>query len=79
MKHSKRFFLFFLILTYSFITRSQKPIGGIYLTAANYENKTLSYAHPCGKDHRIKLNEFLGKDFITVKHNDTLHRKNNGL
>jgi len=43
------------------------------LTDANYQNINLSYAHPCGKDHKIKLNDFLGKDFVTVKHNDTLH------
>jgi hypothetical protein len=54
-----------LLSNYSVIAQS-----GVYLTAQDYKNGKLSYADPCGKEHHIKLNEFLGKPYITVKHND---------
>lgn len=42
--------------------------SGVYLTTQDFLEKKLSYASPCGKEHTIKLNEFLGKPFITLKH-----------
>lgn len=44
--------------------------SGVYLSAADFEAGKLTYAIDCATEkHKIKLNEFLGKDYITVIHN----------
>lgn len=51
----------------------KKPISGIYLSAIDYANNNMFYQNPCGKKHRIILNDFFYRDIITVKHNDTVY------
>lgn len=44
--------------------------SGVYLSAADFESGKLTYGIDCATEkHKIKLNEFLGKDHITVIHN----------
>ena len=40
--------------------------GGVYLSVADFENGKVSYPFDCSRKSRIKLNEFLRKDFITL-------------
>ncbi len=43
--------------------------SGIYLSAADFEAGKLAYAIDCKTEkHKIRLHEFLGKDYITVIH-----------
>jgi len=53
-----------------------KPQSGIYLTASDYLLTKLSLANPCGKDHKIKLNDFWGSHHITVMHEGQKYRFN---
>lgn len=49
---------------------SQKDSSGIYLTAEDFSNKKLTYAVDCRKEkHKIKLNDFFMKSYVTVIHN----------
>lgn len=44
--------------------------SGVYLSAADFDLGKLTYAIDCATEkHEIKLNEFFGKDYITVVHN----------
>lgn len=56
-----------LVLLYSLV-EAQEPVSGIYLSSTDFKLNKLAYADPCGKNHSIKLNTFLNKDYITVKH-----------
>lgn len=48
--------------------------SGVYLSAADFDSGRLAYAIDCSKEkHKIKLNEFLGKDYITVVHDKQTH------
>jgi len=43
--------------------------SGVYLNAGDFESGKLAYSIDCKTEkHKIKLNEFLGKDYITVVH-----------
>lgn len=43
--------------------------SGVYLNAADFRNGKLTYEIDCSTEkHKIKLNEFLDKSFITVVH-----------
>lgn len=53
---------------------AQKAMSGVYMTADDYNNNKLAYANPCGPMHKIKLNDFWGKKYIIVTHNDTAHK-----
>ncbi len=56
------------LLTFS-ATMAQKDSSGIYKTANDYVSGRLSLAINCKTEtHKIKLNDFLDKDFITVVH-----------
>lgn len=43
--------------------------SGVYKTYSDYQTGKLTYGIDCAKEtHKIKLNDFWGKDFITVVH-----------
>lgn len=64
--------LIVLILAASIGVKAQT--SGVYLTAADFESGKLAYAIDCSKEkHKIKLNEFLGRDYITVIHDNQPH------
>jgi len=43
--------------------------SGVYKTYADYSTGKMEYEIDCAKEmHKIKLNDFFGKDFITVVH-----------
>ena len=49
--------------------------SGVYLSAADFKSGKLAYAIDCKTEkHKIKLNEFFGKDYITVVHNKQPHK-----
>jgi hypothetical protein len=59
--------LIVLIVALSISVKAQN--SGVYLSAADFESGKLTYAIDCATEkHKIKLNEFLGKDYITVVH-----------
>lgn len=63
------------LLTLNLNSIAQKDSSGIYLTAEDFTNRKLAYAINCGSEsHRIKLNDFFGKSFITVKHFDSSYK-----
>lgn len=56
---------------------AQKDSGGVYLTAEDFQRRKLTYAINCSTEkHKIKLNDFFGKPYITVKHFDTSYKLN---
>ena len=56
------------LLTFSAAT-AQKDSSGIYKTANDFVTGKLSLAINCATEmHKIKLNDFFGKDYITVVH-----------
>ncbi|MFD1470269.1 hypothetical protein ACFQ48_18730 [Hymenobacter caeli] len=49
--------------------------SGVYLTGADFEQDKLTLeSDPQREDHRIKLNEFFNKSYITVRHHGETHR-----
>jgi len=45
--------------------------SGVYLSAADFASRKLTYGINCATEkHKIKLNQFLNKDYITVVHNN---------
>jgi hypothetical protein len=70
MKTFQSFAILFLAST---LVTSAQP-SGIYLSASDFASGKLTYAIDCSKEnHKIKLNEFLNKDHITVIHNKQSH------
>lgn len=48
--------------------------SGVYNSAADFKSGKLTYEINCSTEkHKIKLNEFLNKDYITVIHNKQPH------
>lgn len=61
--------LFFILLTLNVTAQSEN--SGVYLNFNDYVNNKMSYGINCKTEkHKIKLNEFLNKSYITVIHND---------
>lgn len=59
-----------LIALVTFASFAKAQNSGVYLTASDFESGKLTYGIDCAKEkHKIKLHEFLGKDYITVVHN----------
>lgn len=49
--------------------------SGVYLTATDFALGKLTYSINCAtQKHKIKLNEFLSRDYITVVHNKEPHQ-----
>lgn len=54
---------------------AQKDSSGVYITADDFSQRKLSYAINCTtEEHKIKLNDFFGKSYITVKHKDSSYK-----
>lgn len=48
---------------------AQQDSSGVYLSASDFKNGKLAYAINCStQKHKIKLNEFFNKPYITVVH-----------
>lgn len=63
---------FILITTFSICAKAQT--SGVYMSAADFDSGKLAYAINCSTEkHKIKLNEFLAKDYITVVHDKQPH------
>lgn len=59
------------LIVFGSITSSvaQQDSSGVYLSASDFKNGKLAYAINCKtQKHKIKLNEFLNKPYITVVH-----------
>lgn len=59
------------LIVFGSITSSvaQQDSSGVYLSASDFKNGKLAYAINCKtQKHKIKLNEFLSKPYITVVH-----------
>ena len=64
--------LIVLIVALSIGAKAQT--SGVYLSATDFDSGKLTYAIDCAKEkHKIKLHEFLGKDYITVIHEKQPH------
>jgi hypothetical protein len=64
----------FIILFFASTLAAVAQTSGIYLSASDFATGKLAYSIDCSKEkHKIKLNEFLNKDFITVIHNKQSH------
>lgn len=49
--------------------KAQTQKSGVYLTYADFQKDSLSYGVDCGKEkHRIRLEDFFNRKFITVIH-----------
>lgn len=60
----------FLILTTALAIGARAQSSGVYLSASDFASGKLTYEINCATEkHKIKLNEFLNKDYITVVHN----------
>ena len=54
---------------------SERLRSGVYLTGADFEQGKLTLeSNPKLEDHKIKLNEFFNKSYITVRHHGEEHR-----
>ena len=61
--------ILFILLALNVMGQSDK--SGVFLNFNDYVNNELSYGINCKTEkHKIKLNEFLNKSYITVIHND---------
>lgn len=58
-----------LFVTTAVVTKSQTDSSGVYMSAPDFSVKKLSYGINCKTEkHKIKLNSFFNRDFITVIH-----------
>lgn len=58
-----------LFVSISVATKGQKDSSGVYITAVDFANKKLTYSINCKTEkHKIKLNNFSNRDYITVIH-----------
>lgn len=70
--NSAKTILFTLIVVAS--TGAKAQTSGVYLTVADFESEKLTYGIDCRTEkHKIKLHEFLGRDYITVVHEKQSH------
>ena len=61
-----------LFVSISVATKGQKDSSGVYMTAVDFTNKRLTYGINCKTEkHKIKLNNFFNRDYITVIHEGT--------
>jgi len=70
----KTYYIGFVIIFSIATTSVLGQQSGIYLSATDFEAGKLTYAINCKTEkHKIKLHEFLGKDYITVIHDKQPH------
>ena len=67
--------LIILVPIYFFDANAQNDSSGIYKTADDFATKKLSFAINCKTEkHKIYLNDFFNKPYITLKHNDSTYK-----
>jgi len=67
--------LILLLPVFSFVVKAQQDSSGIYKTADDFATNKLSFAINCKTEkHKIYLNDFFNKPYITVKHNDSTYK-----
>lgn len=75
MNKKTLFFKTILFLLIALNAKSQNEKSGVYLTFQDYLNNKLSYEITCKTEkHKIRMNEFLNKSYITVIHNGLKHQ-----
>ena len=58
-----------LFVSITVATKGQKDSSGVYMSAVDFTNKKLTYGINCKtENHKIKLNNFFNRDYITVIH-----------
>jgi hypothetical protein len=58
-----------LFVSITVATKGQKDSSGVYMSAVDFTNKKLTYGINCKtENHKIKLNIFFNRDYITVIH-----------
>lgn len=71
--------LCFIAVTVMLVTglssHAQKDSSGIYSSAEDFANKKLSLAIDCRTEkHKIRINDFFGKNYVTVIHDHTPYK-----
>ena len=67
--------LMMLVNIYSSVVIAQNDSSGIYKTADDFAVRKLSFAINCQTEkHKIYLNDFFNKPYITVKHDDSTYK-----
>ncbi len=67
--------LIILVTLHSLCANAQTDSSGIYTTADDFVAHKLSFAINCQTEkHKIYLNDFFNRPFITVKHFDTTYK-----
>jgi hypothetical protein len=67
--------LILLVPVLSSLVKAQQDSSGIYKTADDFAANKLSFAINCKTEkHKIYLNDFFNKPYITVKHNDSTYK-----
>ncbi|MEY3186342.1 MAG: hypothetical protein RL675_161 [Bacteroidota bacterium] len=58
-----------LFVSITVATKGQKDSSGVYMSAVDFTNKKLTYGINCKtENHKINLNIFFNRDYITVIH-----------
>ncbi len=58
-----------LFVSITVATKGQEDSSGVYMSAVDFTNKKLTYGINCKtENHKIKLNIFFNRDYITVIH-----------
>lgn len=64
-----------ILLSICGLVYAQSTTSGVYKTYGDYKNQKMAYAIDCKKEkHKIKLNEFPKKSFVTVIHDGMPHQ-----
>lgn len=70
-----------MVMTFAFllsicgVVNAQSTTSGVYKTYEDYVNQKMAYSIDCKtQKHKIKLNEFLDKPYITVIHEGMSHK-----
>ncbi|GAB2821067.1 hypothetical protein [Ferruginibacter profundus] len=67
--------LIILLPVFSSVVKAQRDSSGIYKTADDFAANKLSFAINCQTEkHKIYLNDFFNKAYITVKHKDSTYK-----
>ena len=65
----------FSMVSFSLSSFAQTDSSGIYLSSQDFKNNRIAYAINCKTEsHKIKLNDFFGKPYITVIHFDSSYK-----
>ncbi len=63
------------LLLFVYSSNAQTNNSGIYMSVSDYNNHKLTYEIDCSiEKHKIRLNEFFNRPYITVIHNGAYHK-----